>query len=408
MSPDIEWMQGRRFLILKIGSRVLKTQHFISMFAAVLIACVPVFAQAKTPPEVLAPYKKYVSALEAGNIEEAGKQAERAYDEAIRVLDSEDPLIGSLAHNLADLYYDEPDEQIKLYRHAIALTPLATSDDIVIAAQRWVALGQAHAVRPAERRNDFKLGAKDISKGWDFIEENALEATTFGGDMMVLKGWSAASQNRVREALNWFEKADAVFSGPDHQYFSILEYMNKVLHGKTLITDDRNIEGALVLQDVMQNVEGELPADHPYVTGAFYSWLGARSKIEQNGNTEKAEAAGVCKCWPYDEMSAKAPIPIRRIPPKMPSTARQSGKVMMRFDVTREGRTVNIETVGYTNKVFMKSATRAVKKWQYDVTDEHEDADLQSIMTTISFLLFSEEGNVLPEDDMTILIAVGE
>lgn len=383
--------------------------QFLKRFLLViLLFCAPLFAQAKTPPEVLQPYKQYVAALELGDVDLAGARAEQAYNEASRLLDSEDPLIGTLGHNLADLLYDDPDKQIELYRQAIALTPLVTAEDVVVVAQRWVALGQAHALRPVGPRAEFKTSVKDISKGWAFIEEQALQDTTFGGEMMVLKGWAAASQDKVEEALSWYEQADAVFSSPKHEYFSLLEYTNKVLRGKTLIVYDRNIEGAIVLQDVMQNAEGKLPSDHPYVTDAFKTWLWARSKIEQDGDTEKAEKAGVCKCWPYDEMSASSPVPIVRVPPTMPRTARRSGRVMVRFDVTREGDPENIEVIGYTDKSFVKPATKSVKRWRYDVTDEHEDADLQNISTTILFRLMSEKGRYLPANEMTMLLKVGE
>ncbi|GHA82796.1 hypothetical protein GCM10009069_02500 [Algimonas arctica] len=378
------------------------------LLLVILLIFAPLFAQAKTPPEVLQPYKQYVSALEAGDVDEAGARAEQAYNAALRELGRDDPLIGTLAHNLADLLYDDPDRQIKLYRQAIALTPMMNADDIIIVAQRWVALGQAHAVRPVSPLVDFKSSAKDISEGWEFIEEQSLQDTTFGGEMMVLKGWAAASLNKVDEALSWYEKADVIFSGPNHEYFSLLEYMNKVLRGKTLIVYDRNIEGAIVLQDVMQNLEGKLPADHPYVKDAFNTWLWARSKIEQSGDTENAATAGVCKCWPYDEISKKAPVPIVRMPPIMPSAAKRSGRVMMRFSVSRDGSPEDIEIIGYTDKVFIRSASRAIKKWKYDVNEDHSYVDLQKIVTTISFLLMTERGKLLPENEMTMLLNVGE
>lgn len=379
-----------------------------TIIAVAILLASPQFADAKTPSEVLVPYKQYVAALKAGNTDTAGKLAELAYDEAMRLMGEDDPLVGTLAHNLADLLYDNPERQIKLYKQAITLTPLKTEDDVIIVAQRWVALGQAHALQPASPQANFKASVRDINDGWDFIEAHSLADTTFGGEMMVLKGWVAASDNEVDEALDWYERADIVFSSPEHQYFSLLEYTNKVLRGKTLIVYDRNIEGAIVLQDVMQNAEGQLPADHPYIKDAFKTWLWARSKIEQAGDTEKAESSGVCKCWPYDEISEKSPVPIVRMPPIMPSSARKSGRVMFRFDVARDGTPENIEVLGRTGKSFVRPATRAVKRWKYDVNEDHSDEDLQNIVTTITFRLVNERGRYLPEDDMTMLIDVGE
>lgn len=386
---------------------MIKTLFKSVIVAAILLAS-PQLADAKTPSEVLVPYKQYVAALEAGNADTAGEYAEVAYNEALRLMGDDDPLVGTLAHNLADLSYDDPERQIELYKQAIELTPVKTEDDVIIVAQRWVALGQIHALRTPDSRADFKSSVRDINDGWDFIEEQSLTGTTFGGEMMVLKGWAAASNNKVDEALEWYEKADAVFSSPEHRYFSLLEYTNKVLRGKTLIVYDRDIEGAIVLQDVMQNSEGTLPVEHPYIKDAFQSWLWARSKIEQAGDTEKAESAGVCKCWPYDEISEKSPVPIVRMPPVMPRNARTSGRVMFRFDVTREGLPENIEVLGHTKKYFVKPAIRSVKQWRYDVNDDHSDDDLQNIVTTITFRLSDESGRILPEGDMVMLLDNGE
>lgn len=387
----------------------MKRQVMKPLLATVAIAITvlsPLQSSAKTPDEILKPYRSYMSALKAGNKDRAEDYARKTYKAAKTHLKDDDPLIATLAHNWAD-QTDDTDQKIDLYRQAIELTPAASDDDLVTLAQRWVALGQAHALRPSSSVKQIKAAFVDISKGWEFMEVSSLQNTTFGGEMMVLKGWVAASDDKENLALEWYNRADTVFSGPDHTYFSLLEYTNKVLRGNTLIMYDRNIEGAIALQDVMQNLEGDLPVDHPYVQQAFHGWLFARGKIEQSGQTKTAEQAGVCKCWPYDEMSENAPIPLLRVPPIMPPSARKLAAVMVRFDVTAEGVPKDIEVLGYTQKLFVKPTVRSVKKWQYDVSDELESEDLKGITTTITFRLTDERGEILPAPPMQMLVEPG-
>lgn len=360
-------------------------------------------AHAKTPAEVLEPYRAYRTALDAGDADKATKYARTAYEAAREHLDKADPLIGTLAHNLADQLAEQPKEQIKLYRTAIDLGLVESEDDIYIMAQRWVAVSQVHALRKDYSKKTLKAAHSDVRKGWSFIQEHGLEDTTFGGEMMVMMGWTEASSNRVDKALNWYDRADAVFEGPNHTYFSLLEYTNKLLRGNTLITNDRDIEGAIALQGVMQNLEGELPADHPYVKDALHGWLWARSKIEMSDGMEAAEQAGVCKCWPYDEMSENAPMPILRFPPEMPRRAKRSGRVLFQFDVSREGSPENIRVLGYTEEGFVNPSLKALKQWKYEVAESIKDEDLKNLTTTITFRLATQRGAIIPEKSLKLL-----
>ncbi len=357
---------------------------------------------AQTPDAVLTPYKAYRAALDQQDRSAALKHAEAAYDAAMARQEEVASLIAPLAQNYADLAEDT-EERIELYKVSIGASPTGTQEERARVAERWVLLVQTQMLRDHNNRKSFKSARRDIDAAWSFIQENSLADTTFGAEVMVAKGWAAAGQGKEDTALEWYDRADAVFSSPNHSYFSVLEYTNKLLRGKTLLAYDRDIEAALSLQDVMQNNEGKLPAEHPYIQDAFQSWIWARSKIESSGEVSSAEEAGVCKCWPYDEMSADAPVPLVRVPPQMPRYAKRSGRVMIKFDVSVDGRPENVTVLGYTDKTFVKPSLKSLEKWRYEISDELPEADRKGIATTISFRLANERGALIPDDTMKMV-----
>ncbi|MGB3457114.1 MAG: hypothetical protein WBG08_09960 [Litorimonas sp.] len=248
-------------------------QIFLGLLVATALAAGMVSpASAKTPPEVLTPYKAYRAALQNDDYATAIIHAEAAYTAALEHKSDAAALIAPLAQNFADLL-DDPKRRVELYRAAIEATPTDTPENIEMGAERWVLLAQAQMLRDQSKRRTFNQARKDIDAGWKFIQWAGLEDTTFGGEIMVAKGWAAAGNGKEDKALEWYDRADTVFSGPNHTYFSVLEYSNKLLRGKTLLAYDRDIEAALSLQEVMQNSEGQLPAEHPYIQDAFQSWV---------------------------------------------------------------------------------------------------------------------------------------
>ena len=153
-------------------------------------------SHAKTPTEVLEPYKAYRTALAEQNYDVARQHARAAYQAGSESLPKGNALIGVLAHNLADIE-DDLERRADLYKAAIEASPTGTSDEVAIVAQRWVLLSQVRMMQPSFHRKQFRLARKDIEAGWDFLEENDLTNTTFGGEMMVAKGWVAAGRGRL-------------------------------------------------------------------------------------------------------------------------------------------------------------------------------------------------------------------
>jgi len=88
--------------------------------------------------------------------------------------------------------------------------------------------------------------------------------------------------------------------------------MLKLFKGNVLKDSEKPIAAALEYQDVMQNLEGKLPADHLFVNQAFTEWLITRSDLEEAGRLEEAETAGLCQCWPFEEYKDDV-VPLVRV-----------------------------------------------------------------------------------------------
>jgi len=350
-------------------------------------------AHAKTPAEVLNPYKEYRAALKAGDKAKAIKAAKKAWDKA-EALIGDTPQTAILAHNYADLNrYQDFEESIKGFKRAVELSEEDTADAKALKIERLIKLSEMYTATPKYSRAN-----KYITQAERLIEQTDLKRSTFDGEIKTLSGWLKASKGNELGAISEFDKAIEIFENPSATYTSVFPLLVRIYKGDTLRNKKDPISAALEYQVVMQNLEGKLEKDHPFVKEAFNKWLFMRSLINDSDKNEEAIAAGVCKCWPYDEMRADSAIPVMRIPPVMPRTARRSGHVNFKFDVNDEGNPVNIEVVSATEKRFIKPALKSLKAWEYDpIADDDNPETRKGIVTKITFRLTDERGRLLAE-----------
>lgn len=84
--------------------------------------------------------------------------------------------------------------------------------------------------------------------------------------------------------------------------------------------------------------------------------------------------------------------PLVRIPPQFPDRcqgrAGAEERVSLRFDVTPDGQTTNIEVVDSTNSCFNRAASRSVERWKYQpkIVD-NEAQPRRGVQTVIVFQL---------------------
>jgi len=376
-------------------------QLFLSF---VLTLAISGIAHAKTPPEVLKPYKEYRAALKSGDKDKAFKSAKKAWETAEEML-GDHKTTGDLAANYADIAPSNENYSIKDYRsrmkaheRSIALSQFYKDEDIAdIELERHLKRIETGLTLYNGRNGRSKASRKtyfgDMEKALDKYNKRG---SVFEGDMEVLRVRHHDLTNTPKKGLEAAERAEVIYSKPS-TYTTHYPILLKLYKGNVLKDAKQPIAAALEYQDVMQNLEGKLPADSVLVKTAFTEWVSTRSSLEEDGRLEEAENAGLCQCWPYEEYKDDI-VPLKRIPPIMPRGAKRSGHVVVVFDVDEAGIPFNTRVLSSSEKVFESPAVRSVNKWVYSPIGRGEDSKVRKdVSTRISFKLVDLENNIIPE-----------
>lgn len=358
-------------------------QIFLS---AILLLSTAGPAWAKTPPDVLKPYKAYKTALENDNKDKALKHARTAWETA-ETLIGDSPTTGNLAQNYADLQrYQDFDEAIRGYKRAVALATEDTEDNKSIKLERLIKLSEMYIATP-----EFKKARKYVDEAESLIKKTSLQNSTFDGEIKVLSGWlegSVRGGNR-NKAISDFDAAIEIFKSPSQFYDSVFPYLVHIYKGDVLNSMRKPIEAALEYQIIMQNLEGTLLEDHPFVKRAFFKWLAMREVINERNLTERALKAGVCECWPYDEITSNMSIPLTRVAPQAHSNMRKSGQVVFKYDIDETGSPINLKVVEATDKIFIRPSRIALKKWKYEPLTQGQSLESRrGLVSTMKFNIY--------------------
>lgn len=374
-------------------------------------------AFAKLPDEVMVPYRAYAAALKDKDDEAMKANALKAWEAAEEHL-GDHKTTGDLAFNYGNIEptgseknrFKNYEKRAKALRRAIELSKLHKEDAGTMEVERRIKLADLEltvsrsrgSLRSHSSQTIGRIGV--ISDTEDAIEKYGLQGSTFDGDLQVLLARYHQLNDNPEKAIAYGEKALTTYENATDGLFSQYAYFIRLFKGQShndlaAKNDDINerVKAALEYQSVMQNLEGELPADHVFVKTAFRKWMKTRSDIEAAGALEMAENAGLCECWPYENYKDKA-VPLKRVPPKAPSSARASGHVYVKFDVNDDGEPENISIVSASNSVFEKPALKSVEKWEY--SKRGPDVDIENrknITTKITFKMLDRSGNLVPE-----------
>ena len=350
-------------------------------------------ATAKTPPEVLTPYKAYRAALKAGDDKLASKKAYEAWQAAETVL-GDNTTTADLAQNFADLGFKTGNEKKvrKAYLRAIELSSLYEENGVSRRLEREVRYGEY--MLKMDRRSGL---TKRLKNAAEFAESNGYENSTFLGEIYTMLAQLNIDGARHKTTEKYAEKALAIFESTDDDLVTYHPYLARLYSGYGKEGQDDLIPAAMEYQEVMTNVENKLPKNHPFVSRALGRWLNMRHRIVREGLLEEAEAAGMCECWPYDKKRNESIQPIKRVPPVMPRNAWQSGFSLVEFDLDDVGNVINPRLLeSWPEEVFDKSSIKAVKQWKYTPRAAEEvDGDRTDIVTTIRYVLTASDGRVI-------------
>ena len=350
--------------------------------------------QAKTPPEVLKPYKAYTSALKANDIDAARKHAFEAWQKAEELL-GDSKTTGDLALNFAMIKPNDKKatvkQQEKAFGRALELVEFQENPALSY-MERSIELMNFHQAN-ADFRKSYKV-AKNIS---NYAEDNSLTQSTFYAEALTTQAGYYASRRRSKRAEEIAVKALNAFEGAGDNILSAHSILASLYKGYALEGQHKSMEAALSYQQVMETLDGIDPKDHPLAAQALGRWSQMRSVLSAQGKLEEAEQNGLCQCWPYDKPRNDSIQPIKRVPPIMPSNAWVSGFTIVEFDIDDAGKPINEEIlVSWPKGLYEKSSVKSLKKWEYTLrTKEETDSDRQDIVTTITYRLTDSSGNIL-------------
>lgn len=367
-------------------------------WAGLVVFCAPAFA--KLPDAVLEPYRAYNAAVESGDMKTASAQAQKAWEQAEALL-GDHKTTGDLAQLFADVKDQSTfKKRARAYERAVELASFHGDDAQALAVERQIKFIQMYLFDSGKYRinsNNVRRAGVQVKKAKGMIESYGFTGMMFDGEVQTLNAMILSMNGLEKKALETFESAIETFDNVEQKLPSSMPYLAKLYRADLLKEKDENLTALLQYQEVMQNVEGLVESDHPFVRKAFTQWLFLRSEFEGDGKLEEIEAAGVCECWPYEDYKDKV-IPLERVPPIMPPNAERSGRVVVKFNVTDEGKPMDMEVVSSTERLFERPALESVSKWKYSkkVGEEPENAR-KDIITTIIYKLANGSGRLIPE-----------
>jgi len=348
-------------------------------------------AHAKTPPEVLKPYKDYRAALESGDDKSASKYAYEAWQKA-ETLIGDSKITGDLALNFAKIKSENKKIRKKAFQRSMELVSYYNEDVETIYLERGIDMMNFH------HRNGYKGLAYNLAKDLsEYAETNQLNSSTFYGEALTYRAGYLASKGKheqveliASQALDAFKKrADGIET--------VQPVIANLYQGYGFEGQNKSMEAALSYQKVMEALDGIQADDHPLAAKALGRWTQMRGVLVSEGRLEEAESKGLCKCWPYDVERNENIKPIKRVPPKMPRNAWVSGFSIVKFNLSDEGRPVDEEIlVSWPEGLYEKSSLVSLRRWEYTPrTAGEKDVDRQGLISTISYRLTDRSGDII-------------
>ena len=365
-------------------------RHFLTALfvsAGLSFSLVPTPSFAKTPPEVLEPYKKYNAALKKDDKDAAYKYALQAWKAAEASLGDHETT-GALAYNYANTLRGKViKEQLEAMERSMDLALLEGARDPIAYMERGVRLAE---LRSNYDSDSISKQGKTIDKVIEFAESEGLTDATFYGDALAIKAGHHIRFRREKKALEAAQKANAVYENATDGYPTAYPVFAALYEGFGHEKNEDIFEAAMSYQKVIEYVEGANYSSNPVVGRALGRWTHMRRRLKKSGELEAAKENGLCDCFPYDVKRNESVEPIKRMPPRFPSKALRSGVSgysIVRFDLTDDGKVKDPEIlVSWPPDLYEKSSLLSLNTWQYSARKPDEtDEDRSNIVSTIRY-----------------------
>jgi len=355
-------------------------------------------AFAQTPPEVLKPYKSFKAAMKAGDEVKARKFAYQAWQKSEEV-SGDSQLTGDLAINYAMMKAPVTKANTKLresaFERSIALAPQYGADTGIIYLERMseLTLFQQKSGKYSSAFETAKATAK-------YAEENNLTQSTFYPEALTHQATYYARKGKNKLVEKYATQALTAFENTNDGIQTVQPIIANLYKGYGLEAQKKTVDAVLSYQKVMEALDGVQPNEHPLAAKALGRWAHMRRVITDQGKLEEAEAQGLCRCWPYDKERNESLKPVKRVPPKIPQKALESGVSgfsIVEFDLDDAGKPKDTEIlVSWPENLYDKESLKTVAKWQYTArTPDESDADRQDLIVTIRYNISNSNGDLV-------------
>ena len=374
-----------------------------SLLAIGLALIVGGMAQAKTPKEVLEPYKSYRAALAEKNKDEAAVFAFEAWQKAEKLM-GDTKTTGDLAANFAELrpiYHKNElawEHVMKAHKRSIDLSSLYEEDAEDIEIDRrakylmWL-LPTVGLNAPGAKAK--KYTAKRFRQR---IEELGFKGSTFDAESVALSAQAAMFRKDWKNVERDSLKAIDLFAARTDGIASIYEFAVPIYLARAYKEQGSPIDAALAYQGLMTKMEVIGRHDNPISSDAYGEWINLRDEVAALKTTDPRAKEVVNFVVP--DGRAKELSPLIRKPPVFPKSflrGNKSGFVKVEFNIDANGYVVDPVILSSTKESLHKPTLEALKGWRY--TPNLPDARRKDIKTTIRFDLRNRSGRRLKDGE---------
>ncbi|MEP3655019.1 MAG: energy transducer TonB [Litorimonas sp.] len=356
--------------------------------------------QAKTPKEVLEPYKAYRAALAE---EKKGEAAEFAYDawQNAEVFLGDSRMTGDLASNFADIApiqlrgADARKDVSRAYERSIELAHLVPTVGDEIEIQRridFLSWGYARKKRDWPSKT---FGLEALSSQ---LNQFGFDGTTYEADYLSLKAQRFYRGRKWKNTIDTSRKAIAAYANVEDALPSNLQFVVPVFLAQAFSEKKMPIESALVYQDLIDQLAQQSDKDFRINPVTAAQWLEQRDEALASG-IEDARLTQIKEYTLPIDQSVVRPIISRQ--PMVPASFRRgskSGKVKFKFSIDENGYVKAPSIIESTHKILHPDAIKALEGVRFAPNLPIEKRD--SLDYNVTFVLLTETRKPLPFGDM--------
>ena len=361
------------------------------------------FAQAKTPPEVLKPYKAYKAALKEDKSQEATEQAYLAWQKAEELI-GDARVTGDLADNFARADNHPIDGMMpgkireQAFERAIELSHFHGDSAGDVEIQRHLKFAewkidavkfrfQGTSLNKVVRNPDFKRIESAIAR-------HGKRGSTYSAEVQAIKSQHALVRQNYTKAIEFADASMATFMTVSDEIPSPYKYLAQTYKAEALYQQDELVASAIVHQDLMRGIDENIGVKTGVSAHSYSTWLDIKDTLEREGKTDEMRKAGMLD-FKVPSSLADELVPLIRTPPIMPRDAQRSGHVKVVFDVNAKGRVENPRVLSSSSKIFEAAALKSLKGYRY--TPKAPVDKRKGVETKITFRLSRANGKIIPE-----------